>query len=334
MNKPITLKDVAARAGVSITAASAVLSQSETRHVRVSENTRTRIQEAARHLRYRPNRAARSLRSARTNVIGVYTAWGYFHPNVPLTAQIIGGLHQGCDAHYKDLLLHGMDRGRTAEDIHAELTGGMIDGLVLYTSASDPLAALLAESVLPVVALIDALPGLPVVGTDDAAGSRLLAEHLAERGHRRVAYLPGNMLVSSVKRRQVAFVEYATALGMEVTECPMLSGHEAVSTLDLDWLELPPSRRPTAAACWNDLTAFNLLDRCHRRGLRVPEDLAVVGFDGAVPLRGGGVVLTTVQAPWVEVARKAVDLLISILSGETVPPETLLPVHFLAGTTT
>lgn len=334
MNKPITLKDVAARAGVSSTAVSAVLSQSQTRHVRVSEETRTRILEAAHHLRYRPNRAARSLRSARTNVIGVYTAWGYLNPYVPLTSQIIGGLHQGCDAHHKDLLLHGMDRGRTAEDIHAELTGGMIDGLVLYTSASDPLAALLAESALPVIALIDALPGLPMVGADDAAGARLLAEHLAARGHHRVAYLPGNASSSSVERRRVAFAEHAGALGMDVTECATLSGHETVSPLDLDWLDIPPALRPTAAACWNDLTAFNLLDHCHRRGLRVPEDLAVVGFDGAAPVRGGGVVLATVQAPWVEVARRAVDLLIDTLAGQAPPPETLLPVGLLVGTTT
>ncbi len=334
MNKPITLREVAAQAGVSSTAVSAVLSQSPTRHVRVSEETRARILKAAHDLRYRPNRAARSLRSARTNVIGVYTAWGYLNPYVPLTAQIIGGLHQGCDAHHKDLLLHGMNRGRTAEDIYAELTGGMIDGLILYTAAFDPLAALLAESALPVVALINAQPGLPAVLADDAAGARLLAEHLAGRGHRRVAYLPGNASASSVGRRQAAFVEHASALGMAVTECATLSGHETVSALDLDWLDLPPARRPTAAACWNDLTGFNLLDHCHRRGLRVPEDLAVVGFDGVDPVRGGGVVLTTIQAPWVDVARKAVDLLIDTLAGQTPPPETLLPVRFLPGTTT
>ncbi len=334
MNKPITLKDVAARAGVSSTAVSAVLNQSQTRHVRVSESTRTRIMEAAHHLRYRPNRAARSLRSAKTNVIGVYTGPCYLNPFVPLTSQIIGGLHQGCDAQHKDLLLHGMDRGRTAEDIHAELTGGMIDGLVLYTSAQDPLASLLVESSLPVVTLIDALPCLPLVGADDAAGARMLAEHLAERGHQRVAYLPGNATVSSVERRRVAFAERAGVLGMTVVECAILSGHEILSPLDLDWLDLPPAQRPTAAACWNDLTAFHLLDHCHRRGLRVPEDLAVVGFDGAVPMRGGGVVLTTIQAPWVEVARRTVDLLVSTFAGQAPPPETLLPVQFLLGTTT
>jgi len=334
MSKPTTLKDVAARAGVSATAASGVLSHAGMRRVRVSEETRTRILEAARSLRYRPNRAARSLRSARTNVIGVYTAWGYLNPYMPLTAQIIGGLHRGCDAHRKDLLLHGMDRGRTAEDIHAELTGGQIDGLVLYTSAQDPLAALLAASDLPVIALVDTLPGLSFVGADDAAGARLLAEHLAGRGHRRVVYIPGSPSLASAERRRVAFAQAAASLGMAVSECATLSQHEALSPLDLDWLHLPRAERPTAAACWNDLTAASLLDHCRRRGLRVPEDLAVVGFDGVAPVLGGDQVLTTVHAPWADVAHRAIDLLVGHLNGQPLPPETLLPVHLVPGTTT
>ena len=134
---------------------------------------------------------------------------------MPFTAQIIGGLHRGCDAHRKDLLLHGMDRGARAEDIYAELVGGLIDGLVLYTSAQDPVAALLAASALPVVALVDALPGLPLVGADDAAGARLLAEHLAARGHRRVAFIPGAPALASAERRRRAFAGAAAELGMD-----------------------------------------------------------------------------------------------------------------------
>lgn len=334
MNKPTTLKDVAARAGVSSSAVSAVLSHTGTRHVRVSEETRARILEAAGHLRYRPNRAAQSLRSRQTNVIGVYTAWGYLNPYVPFTAQIVGGLHRGCDVHHKDLLLHGMDRGRTAEDIHAELAGGLVAGLVLYTSAQDPLAALLAEGDLPVVAIVDALPGLPFVGVDDAAGARMLAEHLAARGHRRVAFIPGAPVLASAERRRRAFAGAAAVLGMTVTDCGTLSQHEKLSPLDLDWLDLPRAARPTAAACWNDLTAFSLLDHCRRRGLRVPEDLAVVGFDGVAPDHAGGWALTTIRAPWVDVAHRAVDLLDALLSGQTLPPETLLPVQLVSGTTT
>ena len=123
---------------------------------------------------------------------------------------------------------------------------------MLYTSAQDPLAALLAASDLPVVALVDALPGLPLVAADDAAGARLLAEHLAERGHRHVAYIPGSPCPGLRRAPLEDDLRAAAAfLGMTVTECPTLSQREKLSAHDLAWLDLPRDARPTAAACWN-----------------------------------------------------------------------------------
>ena len=106
MSKPVTIKDIAARVGVSNPLVSAVLSARASSTVRVSEATRARILEAAREMRYRPNQVALALRYRRTNVIGVYTAYGYLNPHVPFTTQIIGGLHQVCDENRKDLLLY------------------------------------------------------------------------------------------------------------------------------------------------------------------------------------------------------------------------------------
>ena len=333
MNKPATIKDVAASVGVSSSTVSAVLGHSPSRHVRVSEPTRIRIQEAARRMRYQPNHAARSLRNRRTNVLGVYTAAGYLNPYVPFTSQIVGGLHLGCDECCKDLLLHGMYRGRPAEEIASELAGGQIDGLVLYTRPDDPLAALLAASALPVVSIVDALPGLPSVVADDAAGSARLAAHLAAQGHRRIAYIAGGPGLISAVRRLEAFQAAATPLGLEVTELHPASRHERFSGSDLDWLALPRMQRPTAVACWNDLTAYNLLEHCRRRGLRLPDDLAMVGFDGIVPPHPGHLHLTTIRAPWVEVARTAISVLVRLIDGEEIPPETRLPVEFIPGDT-
>ena len=333
MNKPATIKDVAASVGVSSSTVSAVLGHSPSQHVRVSEPTRSRIQEAARRMRYQPNHAARSLRNRRTNVLGVYTAEGYLNPYVPFTSQIIGGLHFGCDECRKDLLLHGMYQGRRADEIASELTGGQIDGLVLYTRPDDPLAALLAESALPVVAIVDALPGLPGVVADDAAGSALLAAHLAGQGHRRVAYIAGGPTLVSAVRRLEAFQSAAGPLGLEVTEMHPASRHQQFADSDLDWLDLPRGQRPTAAACWNDVTAYNLLEHCRLRGVRVPEELAVAGFDGILPSHPGALRLTTVRAPWMEVARAAIPLLVRLIDGEEIPPETRLPVEFVPGDT-
>jgi LacI family transcriptional regulator len=83
--------------------------------------------------------------------------------------------------------------------------------------------------------------------------------------------------------------------------------------------------------CWNDPSAYDLLAHCHRSGLRVPEDMAVVGFDGAANPIDFRWRLTTIRAPWAEAARLAVTLLMAQLEGEEVPQETVLPVEFVAG---
>lgn len=316
---------------------SAVLSRTATGHVRVSEATRARVLEAAREMRYRPNRAARTLRSGPTNVIGIYSTHGYLNPYVPFTSLLLGGLHQGCDAQQKDLLLHSSYRDHTPEEIQAELADGRADGLVLYTSSQDPLAAFLAESSLPVVAVVDALPGLPSVVADDPGGARLLAEHLAARGHTRIFYRGGLPTLTSAVRRQQAFLEAAAVLGLEVrVQGPAFGGnrHEQITEADLAWLALPRDRRPTAAVCWNDQTAYHLLGHCRTLGLRLPEDLAVVGYDDLPPPHAMPWRLTTIRAPWVDVARTAVKLLVRRLEGQEIPAETVLPVTLITGDTT
>jgi DNA-binding LacI/PurR family transcriptional regulator len=334
MPKPITIKDIAMRVGVSTSAVSAVLGRNGSCNVRVSDATRGRILEAAAQLQYHPNRVALSLRYRKTNVFGLYTAHGYLSPNVPFTAQVIGGLHQGCDQHQKDLLLHGLYEGRHVEEIYGELADGRIDALALYTKPADALVELLAASTLPVIALVDALPGLPSVLADDAGGSRILARHLAGLGHREVIYISGSPPMVSARRRQYAFEDESARLGVKVIRSHQSARMEQFTEEDLTWLDLPPGRRPTAAVCWNDLTAYNLLDHCRQRGIKIPDDLAVAGFDGIPPPRPTPWKLTTIRAPWVDVARTAVTLLVNTLNGDEIPLETTLPVEFVQGDTT
>ena len=333
MDKVTTIKDIAERVGVGSSAVSAVLSRSPSRHVRVSEATRARILEAAQQMRYRPNGLARSLRAQKTDVLGVYVTPGYLNPDVVFSSQIIGGLHRGCYAHDKDLLLHGIHQNRPAEEIYAELADGRIDGLILYASPADPVVERLAASSFPVVALVDALAGVPSVVADDAGGSRLLAERLARKGHRRVLYVAGGPHLVSAVRRWQGFQIAAAAHGMEVTEFYPSSRHERLADTDLGWLDWPRSERPTAAVCWNDLTAYYLLEQCRRRGVRVPEDLAVMGFDG-LPSHTLNRQLTTIRAPWLQIAGAAIPLLLRRIDGAQIPEETVLPVELIAGDTT
>ncbi|MDX1933067.1 MAG: LacI family DNA-binding transcriptional regulator [Capsulimonadales bacterium] len=336
--KNVTIHDVAARVGVSPMTVSNVLSQNTARRKHVSEETRARVLEAVRLLKYRPNANAISLRRKRTNIIGLFGGYGYVNAENAFLATILGGLQAACDRYEKDLLVHGTFRGGAVSDIFSEVADGRIDGLILYTSRNHPLVEMLAESALSVVAITDAVPFFPSVLVDDRLGGRMQADHLAERGHHRVVAITSKSaaVMRSVSDRLEGFLERATSYGMEVLIRAVAHSGNAphITEADLDWLSLPAEIRPTAAVCWNDLTAYDLLGCCFHMGVRVPEELAIVGFDGVMSSRGIYRRLTTVRAPWSEVASTAVKVLIDVMEGSDVPQETVLQGQFIIGDTT
>jgi DNA-binding LacI/PurR family transcriptional regulator len=338
-NRAPTLTDVAERAGVNRVTVSVVLNSTSRAGTRVSESTRQRILKAAADLCYQPNAIARSLRRRRTNTIGFYSGYPQIYAANPFKGQIISGLQIGCDQLRQDLLLHGKYPGRSAEDIYAELANGRIDGLVLFTPPDDALIERLVGSHLPVVAIVDAVPILPSVVADDAVGGCLQAEHLAARGHRRVIYQTAHLSLISTCRRYAAFCEAAAARGMSVLESRSTNVQsdltdEARAAL----LGASAERRATAIVAWQDGVAVWALSQCIALGLRVPEQVAVVGFDGiGIPSHlqvGPTHTLTTIRAPWTQVAQVAVSLLVSEIEGKEVPKETVLPVELFVGDTT
>jgi LacI family transcriptional regulator/LacI family purine nucleotide synthesis repressor len=334
----VTLADVAARAGVNKVTVSVVLNNTAS-NTRVSDATRQRILDAAAALRYRPNAIARSLRRRRTNIVGLYSGHRYLDARNEFLAEIIGGMQEGCAEHRKDLLLHGIFERRDPDDVYAELADGRIDGLVLHSPPDDPLAARLAESHLPVVAIADAVPVLPSVVADDIGGGRLQAEHLAGRGHHRVLYRGPHRPFASALRRRDAFLDAAGRLGLVVVEdpeSPQWPEAGGLTAQERAWLTAgEPETRPTALVCWADGCADDLLYACcDSLGLRVPDNLAVVGFNGIPSPRRPRWELTTVRAPWREVARTAIALLSARIEGQEVARETVLPVKLITGGTT
>jgi LacI family transcriptional regulator len=325
-----TLQDVAERAGVSKMSASLVLNGSRS-NTRVSEATRQRIRRAAEDIGYHPNAVARSLSRRQTNVIAVCLD-GFRTPRGLFFSELLAGMHEGCHDHGKDLLFHGTFRDRSTDDAYAGLVDGRIDGLILFARATDPLAERLAQTIrLPVVAVVDAIPGVPSVVADDATGGALMAERLHAGGHRFVAFVQREEPPESVVRRHAAFRAEATRRGMTVREI-RLSGwmRETPETLATEIMKPQTGDgRPTAVAFWADPSAEIFLRQCARLGVRVPRDLAVIGYDGTPESHD----LTTVVAPWAEVARTAVGLLVARINGEEVPPETVLPVVLREGVT-
>jgi len=334
-----TMSDVARLAGVHRVTASVVLNNAEAR-TRVSDATRQRILEAARQLGYQPNAMALALRRRRTDIIGFYCGYNA-NAHDPFTAEVINGLQKGCAAHHKDLLLYGDFEGRSADEIYAAVVNGKIDGLVMIPSPIKPVTDRLVDSHLPIVAIADSLPSIVSVVVDDAAGSRLLAEHLAHKGHRRIMYRKDLFSHTSAVRRLATFKETAAAYGVEVIESLPAGPQYSLSAAEQARLLAPTGVRPTAVVCWQDSNAFILLDHCERLGLRVPHDVAVAGFDGIKPRAKLAYRLTTIRAPWEQVAQKAVEMLLALTREEEdadeyirLPQETVFPVELVLGDTT
>jgi len=326
--KPIVrIQDVAERAGVSTMTVSLALREGGAK--RMSPDTRERVLRIARELNYQPNARARAFRLGRTNVIGLYAGYGYINVRSPFFTEIVSGLQEGCEEMRRDLLLHGVFHGTSPEDIYMELADGRIDGLVVTIPPQGPLATKLVQSGLAVVAVTDAVEGLPSVVADDAGGMLEVVKHLYEKGHRRIEFVLSPAQPVSALRRRDAFWKACADFGI-VSSLTVIEANDDVTPL----VSGAKERGITAFACWNDIVARLTIDAARQNGLRVPEDIAVVGFDGCPMPITEPFPLTTVAAPWAEAARLAVSLIDAILRGESVAMETVLPVRFVPGATT
>ncbi len=306
---PVTAKDIARELSLSQPTVSRILS-GDLSH-RASDETRRRVAEAARRLGYRRNALASSLRRGRTGLIGLHTNHNYDARN-EFFGSIIGGLQCACNARGLDLLLHSALHGRSCEEMFNRLRDGRVDGLILHSSRDDPLVSMLSESSLPVVSVADALPGMAGVTCDDALGMRLLLDHLWQLGHRRFVFLAPQLALPSVELRRQVFERVLKARGLRpgARRVRRIEFEVAAPVLD----ELGGER--AAVCCWNDRTAYNLLHDCAARGVRVPQEVAVAGFDGFLDDKMPGRRLLTVGCPWPEVATRALDLLIEQIEGE------------------
>ncbi|MBC8102422.1 MAG: LacI family DNA-binding transcriptional regulator [Cytophagales bacterium] len=312
-----TITDVAQEAGVSRTAVSYVLSSRM--GTRVPEVTRRRIFEAAERVGYRRNALAAAFRSGRMNTVGIVCPASVLSASSEQTGNI----------HYRDLVLAlasaGFEAGLNplllSEDASRQISLGDItdrraDGVILVVKdhAENFVQEALAAGV-PCVT-IGREHGAWQVHTDSFLGARLAVNHLLDLGHRRLAYFwHGKTFVPSARLRREGF--YATlepvqgAVGSDFTD-----SDEGIAAL---MSALARADGPTAIFCYNDEMASQLLDRCRAAGLRVPEDLSLVGFDNNLIAFTTWPRLTTVESPLLAVARTAVELLLSQMRGE-VPP--------------
>jgi LacI family transcriptional regulator len=311
----VTIRDVAKAAGVSKTTAAYILNNSP--RLQVTDETRRRVHDAARALDYRRNALAAALSSGRINTFGVFLPESLssseaarlhvYHKDM-LTA-IIGAASRA-GVRIMPLLVHA---GRTLDE--KEIADQRVDGLlVTYPSSPETFAALQRAS-LPCVYLSSG-PEPHVVQADDAGGMALAVDHLAELGHRRIVHYAPVGGSTANGRRRAGFSVAVARHGL--TECRYAGSKQAVVEL----LRLPADERPTAFTTYSDQWAFHVLDIAREVGLRVPEDLSVVGFDDGPIAALARPQLTAVRNPLDGIADAAVALLAELVSGDPnpVPP--------------
>jgi DNA-binding LacI/PurR family transcriptional regulator len=250
----------------------------------------------------------------------------------PFFAEVLGGVFEGASEHQLDTVVHtsGRDEGRLIDLVR----GRSVDGLIVHSDPIDPILSLLGDLLIPTVVIADITDGLPSVTVDDVAGGTLLAQHLGSCGHRHVMIKQAPFPSRSAVNRVEAFASTAERLGVKVSwSVEATDGTGRLSADDLRTLT-EGRDRATAIMAWSQNVAERTCRSLDAVGISIPGSVAVVGFDGFHQQYQPKFDITTVQAPWAEVGRVALNHLMTLISGESIPLLTTLPVSFYHGSTT
>lgn len=305
----VTINDVARTAGVSVATVSKVING----RYGVAVATSARVQEVIEQLGYESSLVARSLRSTRTNVIGILVA-----EFEPFSTELLKGTSSAIAGTGYELLAYS-GGGRHGGGVGWErrylsrLSGTLIDGAILVTPT-----------------VVDAHPGIPVVAvdphrghgalttvdSDNMRGAVVAVEYLLRLGHRRIGFLGGRPDLESARLREEGYRAALTKAGIPVDQSLMRIGGYRQETADLpahELLTLPD--RPTAIFAANDSSAIRTMEVARSLGLSVPEDLSVIGFDNVPESALTTPPLTTIAQPIRRMGAEAIHLLIAMMDG-------------------
>ncbi|MDO5092268.1 MAG: LacI family DNA-binding transcriptional regulator [Propionibacteriaceae bacterium] len=304
----LSMREVAELARVSLGTVSNVVNNPD----RVLPETRRRVEEAIKELGWVPNLHAKELRAGRSTTVGL----AVMDVVNPFFADLLRGAQHHLEVEGLNAIIGDADNRPEREaavlrSFRDQRVAGVILGPI---RALPPEAALLGAAGIPVV-LVDRADSetYSTVGVDDVAGGDLAGRHLIERGHRSLAFIGGSMGLAQVRDRLAGFRR------------AVADGGGTLRTLTVDALDFASGRqaadqferwdRPTAAFCANDMLAIGLLQGLLARGLRVPEDVAIVGYDDIDFAAAAAVPLSSVAQPRRELGRAAAQLLLAEIAG-------------------
>lgn len=315
-----TLKDVSVHAGVSVKTVSNVVNG----HPHISSSMRARVQASLDELEYRPNLAARQLKHGR----GGFIALAVPQLDSPYFSELASHLSIQAQLHGYILLIDitGADEGHERRAMSG-MRGHMVDGVILSPLALTAASIEARGGATPLVLLGErAVPrGVDHVSVDSVAASRAVGEYLVGLGRRRLSAIGRKPAEGTSSVRLRGFRSAAEDAGLQLPPTRLVSvnqferehGYSAMQHL----LDLPQNDRPDAVFAFNDLMAIGAMRACMERGVRIPDDIAIVGFDNIPEGRFHTPSLTTVAPDLSALAERTLDRLILAIEGEEQEPQ-------------
>lgn len=322
----VTIKDIAKKLNISVSTVSYALNGGPRR---VPVEVKERVLQVARELNYRPNRVARSMITGRSHTIGIVPP--EMGTNIflgPYIRHALNGIANEAGDLHQDILVFTRYKDTTGEEMLSVLLDGRVDGVVFMAPHTTHRSIELSASRhLPCVAI----SGTPVEGmvtytTDNAHGVRLALEHLYELGHRKIAHIAGQLDMQDAIVRLQAYQHFLHDKGLPYRDEWVVKGRFVTEGgLAATYELLDMKERPTAIFCSNDEMAVGAVLACRERGLSVPEEMSIAGFDDAPGTQFVYPALTTVRQPIGDIGSAAVRALIQMIEGrqpEEHPPFT------------
>lgn len=313
--KRVVMSDVAEKAGVTRAVVSRVLNHDES--LVIKPETRKKILEIAHELKYRPNSLARSLRVRRTGTIGILV------PNIanPFFGMVLKGINEVLNREsFVFMLCDTSEDVRIAESLVRTMDDHQVDGLLVASAEIKDSSIRLLENYGTKYVLVTRDSDdstAPYVGLNTYQGISTATRHLIELGHTKIAHITGNLKTAPGNTALQAYRDQMTENGLAIREDYIspsdyleTSGYNAMCSL------LKLKDRPTAVAACTDSVAVNAMQAIHDFGLRIPEDISIIGYNNSWVSSLTAPKLTTIDNPLYELGKICAETLLNLINGE------------------
>jgi len=327
----LSIYDIAKKAGVSPSTVSRALED----HPRIGATTRKRIQELAKEMGYVPSTVAKSLAANKTWTIGMVLA----AISDPFMGRVVEGVEQAAVEAGFNVFISTSQNDRQQEIAAIKmLQKRRVDGIIVIAShLFDQYPRFFGRSKVPIVIINEQEPGktMHFVTVDDVHAARLAVEHLLALGHRRIGYVSVTNRPKSNQYRLKGYQDALEAAGIASDPALIFTSNIIEDHAKRGEASLEPllAAGATAVFCYNDTTAMSLLATCYKRGVSVPGDLSIIGFDDIDMATYTIPPLTTIRQPRFELGQRAMQMMLALLNGQE-PENQFLPIELVVRQTT